>query len=61
MTNLPRHQDPKGAVARDMAVLGLPITVILDPEGNEIARLRGEADWNSDSARAVIGALVSGS
>jgi len=61
VTNLPRHQDPKGAVARDMAVLGLPITVILDPDGNEIARLRGEADWNSDSARAVIGALVAGS
>ena len=61
VTNLPRHQDPKGAVARDMAVLGLPITVVLDPEGHEIARLRGEADWNSESARAVIGALVNGS
>ncbi len=59
--NLPRHQDPKGAVARDMAVLGLPITVIMDPEGNEIGRLRGEADWNSDSARAVIRALLSDS
>ncbi|WP_420005155.1 TlpA family protein disulfide reductase [Arenibacterium sp. LLYu02] len=61
VTNLPRHQDPKGAVARDMVVLGLPITVILDPEGHEIARLRGEADWSSESARAVIGALVNGS
>lgn len=61
VTNLPRHQDPKSAVARDMTVLGLPITVILDPKGNEIARLRGEADWNSDSARAVIRALVAGS
>ncbi|MEX0287291.1 MAG: TlpA disulfide reductase family protein [Paracoccaceae bacterium] len=56
--NLPRHQDPKQALARDMAVLGLPITVILDPEGNEIARLRGDADWHSDSARAIIAALI---
>lgn len=56
--NLPRHQDPKQAVARDMAVLGLPITVLIDPEGREIARLRGDADWNSDSARAVISALL---
>ena len=56
--NLPRHQDPRQAVARDMAVLGLPITVILDPEGREIARLQGDADWNSDSARAIIAALL---
>jgi thiol-disulfide isomerase/thioredoxin len=58
VSNLPRHQDPKQAVARDMAVLGLPITVILNPEGQEIARLRGDADWNSDSARAIIAALL---
>lgn len=57
--NLPRHQDPRQDVARDMIVLGLPITVIIDPEGREIARLRGEADWSSPSARAIISALVS--
>ncbi|OIQ31149.1 MAG: thioredoxin [Alphaproteobacteria bacterium MedPE-SWcel] len=61
VSNLPRHQDPKGALARDMAVFGLPITVILDPKGHEIGRLRGEADWGSDSARAVIAALLAGS
>ncbi len=58
ITNLPRHQDPKQAIARDMAVLGLPITVILNPEGLEIARLRGDATWNSDSAKAIIAALL---
>lgn len=58
VTNLPRHQDPKQALARDMAVLGLPITVIIDPEGREIARLRGDADWNSDSARAILRRLL---
>lgn len=56
--NLPRHQDPKQALARQMAVMGLPITVILDPEGAEIARLIGDADWASDSAKAIIAALV---
>lgn len=56
--NLPRHQDPKQALARQMAVMGLPITVILDPEGNEIGRLIGDADWASDSARAIIATLV---
>ncbi|MDC0739070.1 TlpA disulfide reductase family protein [Cognatishimia sp. SS12] len=56
--NLPRHQDPKQKVAREMAVFGLPTTVILSPEGQEIARLRGDADWASDSAKAVLRALI---
>jgi thiol-disulfide isomerase/thioredoxin len=59
ITNLPRHQDPKQAVAREMGIFGLPITVLINPQGQEIARLRGDADWNSDSARAIIAALLS--
>ena len=58
ITTLPRHQDPKQALAREMAVLGLPITVILDREGREIARLQGDAEWNSDSAKAILSALI---
>ncbi|MEL6550435.1 MAG: TlpA disulfide reductase family protein [Pseudomonadota bacterium] len=56
--NLPMYRDPRQAVARDMAVLGLPITVIINPEGEEIARLRGDADWASDNAKAIIDALL---
>ena len=56
--NLPRHQDPGSDVAREMGVVALPITVILDPDGNEIARLIGDAEWNSDSAKAIISTLV---
>ena len=55
---LPVLLDPKQAVAREMAVLGLPITVLIDPEGREIARLRGDADWHSDAARALIAAII---
>ncbi|MEM0949918.1 MAG: TlpA disulfide reductase family protein [Pseudomonadota bacterium] len=58
ITALPVLLDPKQAVAREMAVLGLPITVIIDPEGREIARLRGDADWHSESARAIVAALI---
>lgn len=60
ITNLPRHRDPKQALARDMAVLGLPVTVIIDPKGHEIARLTGDADWSSDSARKIIAVLIAG-
>ncbi|MEM6888635.1 MAG: TlpA disulfide reductase family protein [Pseudomonadota bacterium] len=56
--NLPRHQDPKQALAGQMGIFGLPITVLIDPNGREIARLRGDADWASDSARAVIAAVL---
>ncbi|MGR3434065.1 MAG: TlpA disulfide reductase family protein [Shimia sp.] len=55
--NLPLYRDPRQAMARDMAVLGLPITVLIDPEGREVARMRGDADWASDSAKAIIAAL----
>ncbi len=56
--NLPLLRDPKQKLARDMGVLGLPITVILDPDGKEIARLQGDAEWDSESAIAIIEALV---
>ncbi|SMC65789.1 TlpA family protein disulfide reductase [Primorskyibacter flagellatus] len=59
VSNLPLHRDPKQAVAREMAVLGLPITVLMNPEGQEVARLQGDADWASDSAKAIIKTLIS--
>lgn len=58
ITHLPILLDPKQKLARDMAVLGLPITVIMNPEGQEIARLRGDAEWHSESAQAIIAALI---
>lgn len=59
VTRLPTLRDPKSELARSMAVLGLPVTVILNPEGQEVARLVGDADWNSPDARAVM-AILSG-
>lgn len=56
--NLPMFRDPRQALAREMAVLGLPITVILDPAGMEIARMRGDADWASENAKEIISALI---
>lgn len=58
ITNLPRHQDPKQNIAKDMGVFGLPITVIIDPNGYEVARLRGDADWSSENAKQIIAALI---
>lgn len=50
-------RDPQSQLARGMGILGLPVTVILNPEGHEVARLVGDADWASADAKAVLAAL----
>ena len=52
-------RDPAGALGRDALVRGLPTTLILGPDGAEIARLAGIADWNSPDARAALISLAS--
>ena len=55
---LPMFLDPNQDLARDMGVLGLPITLLLNPEGEEIARLRGDADWSGASARNIVSEIL---
>lgn len=55
---LPILRDPKSALARPMGVMGLPVTVIVNPEGQEVARLIGDAEWDSADAQAVIRAFM---
>ena len=56
--NLPLHTDPRQSLARAMGVLGLPVTVILDPQGREIGRMQGDADWSSENAMAIMQTLI---
>ena len=58
VTTLPKLRDPKSELARNMGVLGLPLTVILNPEGQEVGRLIGDADWASADAKAMLAALM---
>ena len=51
-------RDPKMELARSMGIAGLPVTVILNPEGQEVGRMIGDADWNGPDARAMLGALL---
>lgn len=52
------YQDKGGRLAREAAVIGLPVTLILDRQGREIARLQGEAEWDGPAARAILTRLV---
>ena len=56
--NLPLPTDAQQSSARAMGVFGLPVTVIMDRDGNEIGRLQGDAEWNSDNAKAILTALA---
>ena len=47
--NLPAYTDPSQEFARAYDVLGLPVTLILNEKGEEIARLTGDAVWDDQS------------
>lgn len=51
---LETNLDPEGTLARAMGIPGLPVTVILNREGDEIARVMGGADWSSPEAGAIL-------
>lgn len=58
--SLPMHRDPKMSFARATGVFGLPVTLILNPQGQELARMQGEADWNSSDAQTLLSAIIAG-
>jgi thiol-disulfide isomerase/thioredoxin len=58
VTRLPILRDPDQAFARQMGVMGLPVTVLVGRDGVEVARLVGDAEWDSPEAQAVIRALI---
>lgn len=58
ITDLPILLDPKANLGAEMGVFSMPVTVIIDPDGQEIARMSGGAEWYSDSARAIISTLI---
>ena len=51
---LPKFRDPKGYLARASGVAALPLTILLDRNGNEISRLIGDADWAQDETIEFI-------
>jgi thiol-disulfide isomerase/thioredoxin len=53
-------RDPEGSVGRGVAVVGLPTTLVLDPQGREVARLQGIAEWHGEEAQALLRALAEG-
>lgn len=60
--NLPLYADNTFAafdrLKTQAVAMGLPATLLLDPEGCELAVLQGPAEWQSEDGKAVIKALI---
>lgn len=46
--------DLKGATKLIDGVAGLPTTILIDPFGDEIMRISGPVDWNSEEAKSMV-------
>jgi thiol-disulfide isomerase/thioredoxin len=58
--SLPFMIDISRGVLFDVQAAGMPVTIIYDRDGREVARLAGGADWSSDDAAALIDAVLAG-
>ncbi len=58
VSGLPVLTDPKGRLARAWDARGIPMTVIIDRKGRDVARLEGAADWSSPAAITLVRKLV---
>lgn len=58
--SLPFLIDISRGVLFDADALGMPVTILYDRKGREIARLSGGADWDSPEAVALLEAAVAG-
>ena len=57
--NLDLYADPQLAIASSVGgANALPVSILYGPDGNEIGRLVGEADWNSAEARALVESAI---
>ena len=52
--DLPAYIDSKGKSFRKFELKALPTTIIVDKSGDEVARILGEIDWNSNESKRYL-------
>lgn len=57
---LPLYNDNSRGILFDMDTPGMPLTVIYDRRGHEVARVTGGADWSGEDAARLIDGVLSG-
>lgn len=55
---LPVNLDSDSAFIRAFGAFGLPLSVLIDPQGREVARAVGPADWDAGESIAYFKALA---
>jgi thiol-disulfide isomerase/thioredoxin len=58
ITNLPILLDPDGDSLDALDTNGVPVTIIINPEGMLVARLDGGANWNTPRVLAFLRSLA---
>jgi thiol-disulfide isomerase/thioredoxin len=53
-TGLKFYIDPTGKAGSRLKAAGMPTTFLIDPDGKEVGRLVGPAEWDSSAAVALI-------
>lgn len=57
-SNLDLYVSDGTTFAREAKVRGLPTTLIIAPDGHEVARLEGTAEWDAPDIKAVLTELM---
>nr|WP_237684371.1 TlpA disulfide reductase family protein [Pseudaminobacter soli] len=55
---LPVLVDKDGTAIRSLGLFGLPATLLIGPDGNELARLAGPAEWDTPQMVAFLEAII---
>jgi thiol-disulfide isomerase/thioredoxin len=58
IANLAIYQDPEARAGRELGAPGLPTTIVIDRAGQEVGRLLGPAEWDSEEALALLRTLI---
>ena len=54
IANLAIYRDPEARAGRALGAPGLPTTIVIDRAGQEVGRVLGPAEWDSDEAIALL-------
>ena len=58
LSNLENYRDPKGKLALELGVIGLPFSVIISKEKRNIGQLIGPIDWSKKEVEDLFIELV---
>ena len=52
------YVDPSARANTELRAVGLPVTLLIDPQGREIGRLLGPAEWDGEDALRLVRAAL---